>query len=196
MVSTQRQAPDFEDRCAKFNDTIVAFAGKSITTASILCKIENTRVQLPDTVRIGAACTMQPASGSESVSVQDKASTPDRENLMFKKIDDKTVILDHERRTLHRQWPKAVLLQRPGATHLCRATPDQQADQELGVIETKNPRRIASARASPTSVDDVILPVFCPTCQTIDRGEIADRYLRCLKRRERRHRYSSSPDAR
>lgn len=36
---------------------------------------------------------MQPASGSESTSVQDKASTPDRENLMFKKIDDKTVIL-------------------------------------------------------------------------------------------------------
>ncbi|WP_143130592.1 hypothetical protein [Bradyrhizobium arachidis] len=25
--------------------------------------------------------------------MQDKASTPDRENLMFKKIDDKTVIL-------------------------------------------------------------------------------------------------------
>ncbi|QOG18598.1 hypothetical protein [Bradyrhizobium sp. SEMIA] len=84
---------DFEDRCAKFNDTIVAFSGKSITTASNICKIENTRVQLPDTVRLGAACTMQPASGSESISVQDKASTPDRENLMFKKIDDKTVIL-------------------------------------------------------------------------------------------------------
>lgn len=62
--------PDFEDRCAKFNDTIVAFAGKSMTTASNICKIENTPVQLPDTVRIGAACTMQPASGSEAVSVQ------------------------------------------------------------------------------------------------------------------------------
>ncbi|WP_439398136.1 hypothetical protein ACRQ5Q_13035 [Bradyrhizobium sp. PMVTL-01] len=84
---------DFDDRCAKFNDTIVAFAGKSITTASNICKIENTRGQLPDTVRIGAACRMQPASGSEAISVQDKASTPDHENLMFKKIDEKTVIL-------------------------------------------------------------------------------------------------------
>ncbi|MGX1165483.1 hypothetical protein AB7M16_001749 [Bradyrhizobium sp. USDA 372] len=84
---------DFEERCAKFNDTIVAFAGKSITTASNICKIENTRIQLPDTVRIGATCTMQPASGSEAFSVQDKATTPDRENLMFKKTDDKTVIL-------------------------------------------------------------------------------------------------------
>ena len=84
---------DFEERCAKFYDTIVAFAGKSITTASNICKIENTRVQLPDTVRIGATCTMQPASGSEAISVQEKATTPDRENLMFKKIDDKTAIL-------------------------------------------------------------------------------------------------------
>ncbi|MET4485948.1 hypothetical protein [Bradyrhizobium sp. LA7.1] len=84
---------DFEDRCAKFNDTIVAFAGKSITTASNVCKIENTRVQLPDTVRIDAACTLQAASGPETVSVQDPNTIQDRENLMFKKIDDKTVIL-------------------------------------------------------------------------------------------------------
>ncbi|MCP3367836.1 hypothetical protein [Bradyrhizobium cajani] len=85
--------PDFEDRCTKFSDTVVAFAGKSITTASNICKIENTRVQLPDTVRIGATCALQGASGPDAVTVQDKASTPDRENLMFKKIDDKTVIL-------------------------------------------------------------------------------------------------------
>jgi hypothetical protein len=84
---------DFEDRCAKFDDTIVAFAGKSIATASNICKIENTRVQLPDTVRIDAACTLQAASGPETVSVQDPNTIQDRENLMFKKIDDKTVIL-------------------------------------------------------------------------------------------------------
>ena len=84
---------DFEDRCTKLNDTIVTFAGKSITTASNICKIDKTRVQLPDTVRIGATCALQPTPGPDAVSVQDTASTPDRENLMFKKIDDKTVIL-------------------------------------------------------------------------------------------------------
>jgi len=85
--------PDFEDRCAKFDDTIVAFAGKLITTTSNICKIENTRVQLPDTVRIGAACALQAASGPEAASVQDPNTIQDRENLMFKKIDDKAVIL-------------------------------------------------------------------------------------------------------
>ena len=40
---------DFEDRCATFNDTIIGFPNKSIATASNICKIENTRVQLPDT---------------------------------------------------------------------------------------------------------------------------------------------------
>ncbi|WP_426408314.1 hypothetical protein [Bradyrhizobium ganzhouense] len=84
---------DFDDRCAKFNDTIVAFSGKSITTASNICKIDKTRAQLPDTVRIGATCALQPASGPEVISVQDTASTPDGENLMFKKVDDKTVVL-------------------------------------------------------------------------------------------------------
>lgn len=84
---------DFEGRCAKFNDTIVSFSGKSITTASNICKIDNTRVQLPDTVRIGATCAPQATSGPDAVSVQDTASTPDSENLMFKKIDHKTVIL-------------------------------------------------------------------------------------------------------
>ena len=84
---------DFEELCSKFNDTIVAFSGKSITTASNICKIDKTRVQLPDTVRIGATCALQPASGPDAVNVQDTDSTPDRENLMFKKIDDKTVIL-------------------------------------------------------------------------------------------------------
>jgi len=84
---------DFEDRCTKFSDTIVALSGKSITTASNICKIDKTRVQLPDTVRIGASCALQAASGPEAISVQDTASTPDRENLMFKKIDDRTVIL-------------------------------------------------------------------------------------------------------
>jgi hypothetical protein len=84
---------DFEERCARFNDTIVAFSGKSITTASNICKIDKTRIQFPDTVRIGATCTPQPASGPDAASVQDTDSTPDRENLMFKKIDDKTVIL-------------------------------------------------------------------------------------------------------
>jgi hypothetical protein len=84
---------DFEDRCAKFNDTIVAFSGKSITTASNICKIENTRVQLPDTIRIDAACTLQAASGPETVRVQDPNTIQNRENLMFKKIDDKTVVL-------------------------------------------------------------------------------------------------------
>lgn len=84
---------DFEGRCAKFNDTIVSFSGKSITTASNTCKIKNTRVQLPDTIRIDAACTLQATSGPETVSVQDPNTIQDRENLMFKKIDDKTVIL-------------------------------------------------------------------------------------------------------
>jgi hypothetical protein len=84
---------DFEDRCAKFNDTIVAFSGKSITTASNICQIHNTRVQFPDTIRIDAACTLQAASGPETVSVQDPNTIQDRENLMFKKVDDKTVIL-------------------------------------------------------------------------------------------------------
>lgn len=85
--------PGFEERCAKFNDTVVTFSGKSITTASNICKIERTRVQLPDTVRIGADCAVQPASDPNAVSIQNVDTTPDRENLMFKKIDDKTVIL-------------------------------------------------------------------------------------------------------
>lgn len=85
--------PDFEERCAKFDDTTVSFSGKSITTASNICKIAKARVQLPDTVRIGADCTLQPASDRDAVSVQNVDTTPDRENLMFKKIDDKTVIL-------------------------------------------------------------------------------------------------------
>ena len=84
---------DFENRCTKRNDTIVAFSGKSITTASNICKIDKTRVQLPDTVRIGATCTLQLTPGPDAVSVQNVGTTPDRENLMFKKIDDKTVIL-------------------------------------------------------------------------------------------------------
>ncbi|MCP3464911.1 hypothetical protein [Bradyrhizobium sp. CCGUVB23] len=79
---------DFEERCTKFNDTIVTFAGKSISTASNICKINRTRVQLPDTVRIGATCT-----SPDAVSVQNTSTTSDGENLMFKKIDDKTVIL-------------------------------------------------------------------------------------------------------
>ncbi|WP_152033533.1 hypothetical protein [Bradyrhizobium sp. DOA9] len=85
--------PDFEERCAKFNDIVVTFSGKSITTASNICKIEKTRVQLPDTVRVGADCTLQPAADRDAVSVQHVNTTPDRENLMFKKIDDKSVIL-------------------------------------------------------------------------------------------------------
>ncbi|WP_431204366.1 hypothetical protein ACQ86E_04395 [Bradyrhizobium betae] len=84
---------DFEQRCSKTDDTAVSFSGKSITTASNICKIEKTRVQLPDTVRIGATCTPPAAAGPEAVSVQHMDLTPDRENLMFKKIDDKTVIL-------------------------------------------------------------------------------------------------------
>ncbi|PDT88168.1 hypothetical protein CO669_21290 [Bradyrhizobium sp. Y36] len=84
---------EFEDRCAKFNDTVVAFAGKSITTASNICKIENTRVQLPDTVRIEADCTLQSTPGPDAISVQNPDTIQDRKNLMFKKIDDKTVIL-------------------------------------------------------------------------------------------------------
>lgn len=83
---------DFEERCAKFSDTVVAFARKSIVTASNKCDIHRTRVQLPDTVRIDATCTLT-ASGPEAVSVQDPNTIQDRENLMFKKIDDKTVIL-------------------------------------------------------------------------------------------------------
>lgn len=85
--------PDFGEHCAKFNDTVVTFSGKSITTASNICKIEKIRVQLPDTVRVGADCTLQPASDRGAVSVQNVDTTPERENLMFKKIDDKTVIL-------------------------------------------------------------------------------------------------------
>lgn len=84
---------DFEQRCANFTYTVVAFSGKPITTASNFCKIEKTRVQLPDTVRIGATCTPQTAPGPEAVSVQHMDLKPHRENLMFKKIDDKTVIL-------------------------------------------------------------------------------------------------------
>ncbi|MGY8706363.1 hypothetical protein RAD16_11550 [Bradyrhizobium sp. 18BD] len=84
---------DFDERCTKLNDTVVAFSEKSITTASNICKIEKTRVQLPDTVRIGATCAPQPAPGPEAVSVQHLGLTPDGENLMFKKIDDNTVIL-------------------------------------------------------------------------------------------------------
>lgn len=83
---------DFEERCAKFSDTVVAFARKSIVTASNKCDIHRTRVQLPDTVRIDATCALT-ASGPEAVSVQDPNTIQDRENLMFKKIDDKTVIL-------------------------------------------------------------------------------------------------------
>lgn len=84
---------DFEERCAKFNDTVIAFSGKSITTASNICKIENTRVQFPDTVRIEAACALQAAPGPDAVSVQDSDTIQDRKNLMFKKVDDNTVIL-------------------------------------------------------------------------------------------------------
>ncbi|MGL9620922.1 hypothetical protein QRQ56_23185 [Bradyrhizobium sp. U531] len=86
-------AADFEERCAKFSDTVVAFARKSITTASNICQIRNTQVQLPDTVRIDADCTLQSAPGPDAVSVQDPDTIQDRKNLMFKKIDDKTVIL-------------------------------------------------------------------------------------------------------
>ena len=84
---------DFEERCAKFNDTVVAFARKSITTASNICQIRNTQVQLPDTVRIDSDCTLQSPPGPDAVSVQDPDTIQDRKNLMFKKIDDKTVIL-------------------------------------------------------------------------------------------------------
>jgi len=84
---------DFEERCAKFNDTVVTFSGKSITTASNICQIRNTQVQLPDTVRIDADCTLQSAPGPDAVSVQDPDTIDDRKNLMFKKIDDKTVVL-------------------------------------------------------------------------------------------------------
>lgn len=84
---------DFEERCSKFGDTVVAFAKKSIVTASNKCDIRRTRVQLPDTVRVGADCVLQPASDGDAVSVQNVDTAPDRENLMFKKIDDKTVIL-------------------------------------------------------------------------------------------------------
>ena len=83
----------FEERCAKFSDTVVAFARKSITTASNICPIRNTQVQLPDTVRIDADCKLQSAPGPDAVSVQDPDTIQDRKNLMFKKIDDKTVIL-------------------------------------------------------------------------------------------------------
>lgn len=36
---------------------------------------------------------MQPASDGNAISVQNVDTTPDRENLMFKTIDEKTVIL-------------------------------------------------------------------------------------------------------
>lgn len=85
--------PDFEERCAKFNDTVVTFSGKSITTASNICQIRNTQVQLPDTVRIDSDCTLQSPPGPDAVGVQDPDTIQDRKNLMFKKIDDKTVIL-------------------------------------------------------------------------------------------------------
>ncbi|GMO16815.1 hypothetical protein [Bradyrhizobium sp. TM233] len=84
---------DFEERCANFSDTVVAFARKSIVTASNRCEIFRTRVQLPDTVRIGADCTLQPASDRDAVSVPNVDTAPERENLMFKKTDDRTVIL-------------------------------------------------------------------------------------------------------
>ncbi|WP_298243771.1 hypothetical protein [uncultured Bradyrhizobium sp.] len=84
---------DFEERCARFRDTVVAFARKSITTASNICQIRNTQVQLPDTVRIDADCMLQSAPGPDAVRVQDPDTIQDRKNLMFKKIDDKTVIL-------------------------------------------------------------------------------------------------------
>ncbi len=84
---------DFEERCTKFSDTVIAFARKSITTASNICQIGNTQVQLPDTVRIDANCTLQSAPGPDAVRVQDPDTIQDRKNLMFKKIDDKTVIL-------------------------------------------------------------------------------------------------------
>ncbi|MBJ7401983.1 MAG: hypothetical protein JHD07_01210 [Bradyrhizobium sp.] len=84
---------DFEDRCTRFSDTVVAFARKSIVTASNKCDIRRTRVQLPDTVRVDAACTLRAPSDPEAVSVQDPNTIQDRENLMFKKIDDRTVIL-------------------------------------------------------------------------------------------------------
>ena len=84
---------DFEERCLKFSDTVVSIARRSIVTASNKCDIHRTRVQLPDTVRTGADCTLQPASNGDAVGVQNVDTTPDRENLMFKKIDDKTVIL-------------------------------------------------------------------------------------------------------
>ncbi|WP_257196419.1 MULTISPECIES: hypothetical protein [unclassified Bradyrhizobium] len=84
---------DFDERCTKFNDTVVTFSGKSIATASNICQIRNTQVQLPDTVRIDADCTLQSAPGPDAVRVQDPDTIQDRKNLMFKKIDDKTVIL-------------------------------------------------------------------------------------------------------
>ena len=33
----------------------------------------------------------------------------------------------------------------------------------------KNPRRMCSARVNQTRLDDVIMPVFCPTCQSLCR---------------------------
>ncbi len=36
----------------------------------------------------------------------------------------------------------------------------------------KNPRRMLPARVNQTRLDDVILPVFCPTCQTLMLSEI------------------------
>jgi hypothetical protein len=33
----------------------------------------------------------------------------------------------------------------------------------------KNPRRMTSARVNQTRLDDVIMPVFCPACQSFFR---------------------------
>ncbi|WP_404437273.1 hypothetical protein [Bradyrhizobium daqingense] len=161
---------EFDDRCATFNDTIVAFSGKSITTASNICKIENTRVQLPDTVRIDAVCTLHAASGREAVSVQDPNTIPNRENLMFKKIDDKTVILwiiDNGRFTgdgrklscCSDQVQRAYAGPPPPAS---RAR-NSQGHQETSISEKPAP---AWVRAGNTNFrDDAILSVFCPTRQ-------------------------------
>lgn len=59
---------------------------------------------------------------------------------------------------------KAALLQRPGAARLCRTAADEQQTGNCRRHQ-KSPRRIASARVTPASVDDAILPVFCPTDQ-------------------------------
>jgi len=41
----------------------------------------------------------------------------------------------------------------------------------------KNPQRMMSARVNQTRLDDVILPVFCPTCQTSFENETARRSI-------------------